>query len=194
MFTRKNKRYFLVINGQNVSTGVLLPPRDDVQVYGKGRHAYAFEISYVNITSLFRDGDKEDIRLCLTLSNGEIVSSDKLLPDHASFLHADVAAPKTFTHDRWLEELVILCDKPDARVLELGARKINTVSPKEMFKHAEHVGFDIYPGKNVDVVGDAHCLEKYFTPDNRWYRLSNAEKCVRRHYSHNDNYNSAKMR
>jgi SAM-dependent methyltransferase len=33
---------------------------------------------------------------------------------------------------------------------------------RKRFSSAEYIGFDLYPGPNVDVVGDAHKLSQYF--------------------------------
>ena len=36
---------------------------------------------------------------------------------------------------------------------------------RQAFRYAEYIGFDYYPGRNVDVVGDAHRLLDHFDPD-----------------------------
>lgn len=46
------------------------------------------------------------------------------------------------------------------RILELGSRDISRKS--QFHSYSEYVGFDIYPGNYVDVVGDAHRLSSYF--------------------------------
>ena len=51
---------------------------------------------------------------------------------------------------------------PDANVLEIGSRNEAGHVQKGRFTSAkEYVGFDYYPGGNVDVVGDAHKLSRY---------------------------------
>ncbi len=51
---------------------------------------------------------------------------------------------------------------PDANVLEIGSRNEAGQVQKGRFTSAkEYVGFDYYPGDNVDVVGDAHKLSRY---------------------------------
>jgi hypothetical protein len=48
-------------------------------------------------------------------------------------------------------------------ILEIGSREVSNKSwIKEHFNKAQYVGFDYYAGGNVDVVGDAHSLSKYF--------------------------------
>jgi hypothetical protein len=51
-------------------------------------------------------------------------------------------------------------------VLEIGSREV-TGAPahRKAFRSAEYIGFDYYPGANVDVVGDAHRLLAYFDPE-----------------------------
>ena len=39
---------------------------------------------------------------------------------------------------------------------------------RSRFSEAEYVGFDFYPGENVDVVGDAHRLSQYFAGQERF--------------------------
>lgn len=49
------------------------------------------------------------------------------------------------------------------RILEIGSREVTGPSDaRERFPNAEYIGFDFYPGRNVDVVGDAHRLSTYF--------------------------------
>jgi hypothetical protein len=51
------------------------------------------------------------------------------------------------------------------RVLEIGSREVTGPSKaRELFAdaNADYVGFDYYPGRNVDVVGDVHRLASYF--------------------------------
>ncbi|MGC1781170.1 MAG: methyltransferase domain-containing protein [Acidobacteriaceae bacterium] len=57
------------------------------------------------------------------------------------------------------------------RVLEIGSREVTGPSKaKQDFANAgaEYVGFDYYPGRNVDVVGDVHRLSSYFDDDQKF--------------------------
>jgi SAM-dependent methyltransferase len=48
-------------------------------------------------------------------------------------------------------------------VLEIGSREVTGASnARKEFAKAKYVGFDYYPGDNVDIVGDAHRLSSYF--------------------------------
>jgi SAM-dependent methyltransferase len=47
-------------------------------------------------------------------------------------------------------------------VLELGSRNVRGVVRRNLFSgHVAYTGFDIHPGENVDVVGDAHVLSAH---------------------------------
>jgi SAM-dependent methyltransferase len=51
-------------------------------------------------------------------------------------------------------------------VLEIGSRNRTGVVRKSLVPSAfRYTGFDIVPGKNVDVIGDAHFLSRYFPPN-----------------------------
>jgi SAM-dependent methyltransferase len=57
-------------------------------------------------------------------------------------------------------------DLGGARILEIGGRNVTGADTRDRFKGCgEYVGFDIHEGENVDVVGDAHKLSRYFPPD-----------------------------
>ncbi|MGB6868215.1 MAG: methyltransferase domain-containing protein [Acidobacteriaceae bacterium] len=52
----------------------------------------------------------------------------------------------------------------DLSVLEIGSREVTgPSSARETFRNHRYTGFDYYPGRNVDVVGDAHRLSSYFS-------------------------------
>lgn len=65
---------------------------------------------------------------------------------------------------------------PKARVLEIGAGILpNTLCKRGLFKNCEsYTGFDIHKGENVDVVGDAHFLSRYFASDSFHVVFSNS--------------------
>jgi hypothetical protein len=58
-----------------------------------------------------------------------------------------------------------IANKKGFRVLEIGSRAVVSDSLwKKFIPNCEYVGFDVLPGKNVDIVGDAHRLSEYFSP------------------------------
>jgi SAM-dependent methyltransferase len=62
-----------------------------------------------------------------------------------------------------------LAAKPGLNILEIGSREVTGPSrDREIFKSSRYVGFDFYPGKNVDVVGDVHRLSSYFPPNEKF--------------------------
>jgi hypothetical protein len=70
---------------------------------------------------------------------------------------------------KWRSALIAACNKPRARILEVGSREVTGQSTaRQEFWLAQYVGFDLYPGPNVDVVGDAHKLSSYFEGEPRF--------------------------
>ena len=83
-------------------------------------------------------------------------------PDE-DFLAKDVPMSKIVSQQNWHGYLYRIGDKPGMRILEIGSREVTGESnARNEFSKAEYVGFDYYPGRNVDVVGDAHKLSSYF--------------------------------
>lgn len=78
------------------------------------------------------------------------------------FSDEKVFADREIMHGNWPAYLQKLCDKPGKNVLEVGSRIVTGSCYRDLFKKANYVGFDYYPGENVDVVGDAHRLSAYF--------------------------------
>jgi len=86
----------------------------------------------------------------------------KLVRD-TRYLDPNVPLSRLASHGNWLDHLVEIGNKPGMRVLEVGSREVTGQSlARARFTQAEYVGFDFYPGPNVDVVGDAHRLSTYF--------------------------------
>jgi SAM-dependent methyltransferase len=80
-----------------------------------------------------------------------------------TFLAPDVPLTKAVSHLKWQKYLYDFGNKPGMRVLEIGSREVTGISnARKEFAKAEYIGFDYYPGNNVDVVGDAHRLTSYF--------------------------------
>jgi SAM-dependent methyltransferase len=85
----------------------------------------------------------------------------KLLPD-SRFLDPQVPLSVVASHANWLDHLVTVGNKKGMRILEVGSREVTGKSvARERLTEAEYVGFDFYPGPNVDVVGDAHRLSHH---------------------------------
>ena len=79
------------------------------------------------------------------------------------FLDPAVPMSKLVGHSSWFEYLVKIGNHRDIKILEIGSREVTGTSvAREKFSNANYVGFDYYPGRNVDVVGDAHNLSQYF--------------------------------
>ena len=80
-----------------------------------------------------------------------------------NFLSPDVPLSKIVSHQKWQSYLYELGNKPGMSILEIGSREVTGKSTaRERFSRAKYVGFDYYPGNNVDIVGDAHRLSSYF--------------------------------
>jgi len=85
------------------------------------------------------------------------------------FLARDVSTPPNVGHGFALKNLADLANKPGSRILEVGSREVTGPSKaREIFTNAQYVGFDYYPGNNVDVVGDAHKLSSYFSEQDKF--------------------------
>ena len=80
-----------------------------------------------------------------------------------NYLSSDVPLSKTVSHQEWQKYLYEAGNKPGMKILEIGSREVTGRSnARSNFNKAEYIGFDYYPGDNVDVVGDAHKLSSYF--------------------------------
>jgi SAM-dependent methyltransferase len=85
------------------------------------------------------------------------------------FLDENIQPPENVNHSNYMNHLVQLANKQEFNVLEIGSREVTGVSTaRNRFDKANYIGFDYYPGNNVDIVGDAHKLSSYFNADERF--------------------------
>jgi SAM-dependent methyltransferase len=81
----------------------------------------------------------------------------------SAFLPKDVPAAQLVSHHNFKKYVYELGNKQGFRVLEIGSREVTGPSEaRSKLQNAQYVGFDFYPGPNVDVVGDVHQLASYF--------------------------------
>jgi SAM-dependent methyltransferase len=85
------------------------------------------------------------------------------------FLVKDVPMPKNVSHQKWKKYLYEIGNKQGMRILEIGSREVTGQSvARREFSNAKYIGFDFYPGNNVDVVGDVHKLSSYFEGEEKF--------------------------
>jgi SAM-dependent methyltransferase len=77
----------------------------------------------------------------------------------APFHRGTVPDPAHVVFESFVEQVNAL-ERP--RILEIGSRARSGNVQTHRFPHAEYVGFDVLPGENVQIVGDAHDLSKHF--------------------------------
>lgn len=71
-------------------------------------------------------------------------------------------SPHLTAHASFAERVIEAGDHPGFRILEIGSREVTgSYGLRTRLQHAEYVGFDYYPGPNVDVAGDAHRLSEH---------------------------------
>lgn len=93
----------------------------------------------------------------------EVFSND------SRFLAEDVPLSTLVAHKNIKTLLSELGNKKGLKILEIGSREVTSKSKaRETFSEATYVGFDFYPGNNVDVVGDAHKLSSYFEENEKF--------------------------
>ncbi|MBX9891829.1 MAG: class I SAM-dependent methyltransferase [Chitinophagaceae bacterium] len=94
-----------------------------------------------------------------------------IVQNDENYLHKDTPISRIFNHSNQWEKLFEIANKDGLRVLEIGSREV-TGKRKEFVRKnlskATYVGFDYYPGDNVDVVGDVHKLSSYFKENEKF--------------------------
>jgi len=102
-------------------------------------------------------------RKALIAAYRKLVGSFGSFLDH-KYLDPNVPISKLVGHSNYLQYLTDVGNHKGIKILEIGSREVTGKSDaRKRFSNAEYVGFDYYPGPNVDVVGDAHKLSQYFS-------------------------------
>jgi SAM-dependent methyltransferase len=82
--------------------------------------------------------------------------------DH-ELIDSDVPLSGQINHSKWQNYLYEIGNKEGMKILEIGSREVTAKSnARQKFSNSTYIGFDYYPGNNVDVVGDVHKLSSYF--------------------------------
>lgn len=76
--------------------------------------------------------------------------------------HEDVNVDLDIGHTNWVKYLAERFNQEGMEILEIGSRCVTGAVLRKYFDKANYTGFDYYEGENVDVVGDAHELSRYF--------------------------------
>lgn len=78
------------------------------------------------------------------------------------YLAAGVPMAEIVSHAKWPRYLYSIGNKEGISILEVGSRGPAATEFRSHLPKARYVGFDYYPGQNVDVVGDVHKLSSCF--------------------------------
>jgi SAM-dependent methyltransferase len=98
-------------------------------------------------------------------------------PFDKKFLAGDIPMSGAISHRDWRQHVYELGKGNGLRILEIGSREVTGPSDaRRHFANSEYIGFDYYPGDNVDVVGDAHRLSTYF-PSGEQFDLIYSSAC-----------------
>jgi hypothetical protein len=90
-------------------------------------------------------------------------------PFDRKFLAGGIPMSGAIAHRNWRNHVYALGKGDGLRILEIGSREVTGPSDaRRQFAHAEYIGFDYYPGSNVDIVGDAHRLSSYFDAEEQF--------------------------
>jgi SAM-dependent methyltransferase len=85
------------------------------------------------------------------------------------YMTGDVPISKIASHRHWQKYLYQRGNSAGMKILEIGSREVTGKSTaRKEFSAAHYVGFDYYPGTNVDITGDAHKLSSYFPDDEKF--------------------------
>ncbi|MCM1047744.1 MAG: methyltransferase domain-containing protein [Clostridiales bacterium] len=112
----------------------------------------------------------KDYEILITMANymeaekqlSELGIENYRLAESDTYHHSDVNVDTDICHGNWISYLSNMFNKEGIDILEIGSRNVTGNPMRKFFSNANYIGFDYYTGENVDVVGDAHELSKYF--------------------------------
>lgn len=100
----------------------------------------------------------EDAKIVVKMKSGRVIKADfrELLREGAAEAKSGNTATRAFHK---------LVERGGLNVLDLGGRDRSQIDRSKQFPDCDVTVFDVLPGDNVDVVGDAHELSKHFDAD-----------------------------
>jgi SAM-dependent methyltransferase len=112
-----------------------------------------------------RDQFRQERDALLEQNPGGIAGTPSEL-DRTLYPYPLVRRPRIAYHGNLFHHLGTFANHGGFRILEVGSRAVVSNSLwKGSVPESDYVGFDVLPGENVDVVGDAHKLSEYFEPE-----------------------------
>lgn len=161
----------MLVRRNEIFTGQLGIKRDDVKNFFQNDTSPLFTSGYLidfpndKPEVIFFGQQSQEAHIDIIVSSGEQLSSNTFpifTVTQEAFFTSAVPRAEKLIHPRWTEFLSAKYNKPDAEILEIGSRRVTGARLEKLFPKAHYTGFDIHPGENVDVVGDAHRLSSYF--------------------------------
>ena len=80
----------------------------------------------------------------------------------SSLVRQKINKPRLVSNECWVNYLEENFNVEGMKILEIGSRNVCGSPLRSRFCKADYIGFDVYEGENVDVVGNAHELSSYF--------------------------------
>jgi hypothetical protein len=125
-----------------------------------GQAVYGLFADWINVAFESPSASPELFDFVLTVSFDD-GSSARIVIDPSTTPTLAVSAQPPVVNRFWK----MVAARPPGRLLEVGGRGPKAhVNRERLPPHWTYVGFDIHPGENVDVIGDAHALSRYFPP------------------------------
>lgn len=127
-------------------------------------HADIFKTANCGFTLNLGDGSAPSFwYFIVEYDDGRIEKSRQFTNEDFDRFFLDGLAPlsNVCAHGKWPQFLSNKFNMPGVDILEIGARHVANTGLKKYFDKANYTGFDIAPGMDVDIVGDAHMLSSY---------------------------------
>ena len=150
-------RFFIEAGGATYPAEVIPMSRPDVAAhYGLGAEFWGFRLR-VALNPQLSDEELRNASLTLRSENEAIA-----IP-HPAEASRQIAARDLARAEAHFWESVH--NRTEPTVLEIGSRARSGIVRRQMFRTDRYIGLDIVKGENVDVVGDAHFLSRYFSAE-----------------------------
>lgn len=118
---------------------------------------------FAEVTQHGKEVRLSDLRKEVKILLRQVIRFLEVLAHLPYFARSPEIDPPVFEAESdWITMLSNEYNQEGMRILEVGSRNVTGANFRDRFKRADYLGFDIYPGENVDVVGDIHKLSQNF--------------------------------